>query len=265
MIRKKLFIAALALLVGEKSLDKTMDRFDSDVYRMNETVFPAAERRRPVVRMEISGKNLKPCMQNIQRDLEKLNRGPIGQIMQRFSRGISGYNWVLKDDSLKGGTAQTMIASYKSSSRSITTTFDSRAWPEATELSWARTMIHEALHAYLLLEFYTDKTEFIRMYPIMMQDFNILHEWDAVHHEEFARSFVFSIAFSLEEYGKMKGYLLPKQFYQDMSWAGLKDTEAFKKLPESDQARILDIIRAELTGKDCDGNVKEPVGIKAGC
>ena len=265
MIRNKLFIVALAFIVGEKSFDNTMNRFDSKVYQLNEIIFPAETWLQPEISTEISGKNLKPCLQNIQKDLEKLTRGPIGQILQRLSRGISGYNWVLRDDSLKGGTAQTLITSYKSSARSITTTFDSQAWPDATELSWARTILHEALHAYLSLEFYTHKAEFIRKYPVMMQDFNILHEWDAVHHEEFARSFVFSIAYSLEEYGKMKGYLLPKQFYQDMSWAGLKDTAAFKKLPEADQARILDTIRAELTGKDCAGNFKSPVGLKAGC
>jgi hypothetical protein len=267
-IRKRLFLLALALFAKEEAFDADVDGFELESYTFHEFVgsgFPDESLATRAKEIEISGKNLKPCMQSIVKDLSNLKRGPIGQIMQRFSRGISGYNWVLKDDSLAGGTAQTEVSSYKASSRSITTTFDSQAWPNATDLSWARTVMHESLHGYLSLEFYTDKNEFVRKYPAMMQDFNILHEWDAVHHEEFARSFVFSIAFSLEEYGRMKGYELPKQFYEDMSWAGLKDTEAFKKLSESDQARILDTIRSELTGKDCAGNVKAPVGIDAGC
>jgi hypothetical protein len=262
-----LFLAALALFAGEESFNQRIQSFELGGQEFHEVAIGSI-RPSELIRVttkEISGKNLKPCMQTIVKDLANLKRGPLGQIMQRFSRGISGFNWVLKDDSLAGGTARTEISSYKTSTRSITTTFDSQAWPAATELSWARTVIHESLHAYLSLEFYTNKNEFIRKYPLVMQDFNILHEWDAVHHEEFARSFVFSIAYSLEEYGKMKGYNLPRQFYEDMSWAGLKDTEAFKKLPESDQIRISDTIRSELTGKDSTGNVKPPLGKNAGC
>lgn len=214
---------------------------------------------------EILGVKLSPCMQSILTDLRNLKHGSVGQIIQKFSRGISGYNWELKADSLSGVTAQTDFSSYKNSTRTITTTFDSQAWPNATELSWARTLLHESLHAYLLVYFSTNKSSFIERYPQMMQDLGILHEWDAVHHEEFARSLAFSIAYSLEEYGKMKGYTLSKQFYEDMSWAGLQDTEAFKKLPLNEQTRILDTVSAELTGADSMGNFKMQMGKPAGC
>ena len=99
----------------------------------------------------------------------------------------------------------------------------------------------------------------------MVQDWGVMQSWNDVHHEEIARSLVKSVAVALESYGINKGFNLSKQFYEDMSWAGLQETSTFKALPSSDQKRILDTIATELKGKDINGNNKTQKGKNAGC
>lgn len=99
----------------------------------------------------------------------------------------------------------------------------------------------------------------------MVQDWGTLQNWDAVHHEEFARSLVTAIADALETYGKSKGYTLTRQFCEDMCWAGLQGTSTFSNLPANDKARILDTIATELTGQDLQGNSVTQNGQNAGC
>lgn len=133
------------------------------------------------------------------------------------------------------------------------------------ELSWARTIIHESIHAYLASSYKISRSNWIATYPQIVQDWGVNQNWNDVHHEEIARSLVKSVALTLESYGINKGYNLNKQFYEDMSWASLQDTSTFKALPSSDQKRILDTIATELTGKDTKGNNKTQKGKNAGC
>jgi hypothetical protein len=172
----------------------------------------------------------------------------------------------LKDGALTAGTGLTdPPALYNKSTGTISTTFDSQAWLNATELSWARTILHESIHAYLSVYFSSDPKNFVLTYSQMVQDWGTLQNWNDVHHEEFARSLVNQIANSLEEYAVSKGYNLPRQFYEDMSWSGLQSTSTFQNLPASDQKRILDVIAVELTGADTQGNTQAQKGTNAGC
>lgn len=215
---------------------------------------------------KINDTQLKPCMQSIVTDLKNITQGSVGQIIQKFSGTTPGWNWELKDGSLSGGTGQTdPPALYNQTTGTVTTTFDSQAWLNATDLSWARTILHESVHAYLSVYFATDQQNFIRTYSQMVQDWGTLQNWDAVHHEEFARSLVTAIADALQSYGTSKGYSLTRQFYEDMSWAGLQGTSTFKNLPAADQTRILDTIAVELTGMDTKGNSVSQKGNNAGC
>ena len=63
----------------------------------------------------------------------------------------------------------------------------------------------------------------------MVKDWDVKKKWNAVHHEEIARSLVNSIGSALEVYGVSQGYNnLTKQFCQDMAWADLQETDSFK-------------------------------------
>jgi hypothetical protein len=119
---------------------------------------------------KIDDSQLKPCMQKILTDIKNLTQGSVGQIIQKFSGSVPGWNWELKDGALSGGTGNTdPPALYNKTTGTVTTTFDSQAWPDATELSWARTILHESVHAYLSVYFATDQQNFIKSYPQMVQ------------------------------------------------------------------------------------------------
>jgi len=155
---------------------------------------------------------------------------------------------------------------YNKTTGTITSTFNSQAFSNSTDLSWARTMLHEAVHAYLVAFYAVDRPTWIATYPEMVEDWDVLQNWNDVHHEEYARSIVNEIALSLQEFGDSRGYNnLDLNYYKDLAWGGLEDTSAFMALSPSEQQRIKDIIRVELTKKDSDGNIKSQKGTDAGC
>ena len=204
-------------------------------------------------------------MVSILTELKSLTKG-ISYIVVKFSGTTTNYNWVLKDASLSGQTGSTdPPAFYNKSTGSITTTFDSKAWPVASDISWARTMLHESIHANLAIDFAINRPGFIANYPTMVSEWGKLQNWNDVHHQEIARSIVSEVALALEEYGKNNGYNLTKQFYEDMAWGGLQDTSTFKSLSPTDQKRILNTISIELTGMDTNGNVKSQQVKNAKC
>jgi len=74
-----------------------------------------------------------------------------------------------------------------------------------------------------------------------------------------------NIADSLEEYGKNQGYNHSRSFYEDLAWGGLETSSLFTNLPPADQSRIRNVILAELTGKDFNGNTQAQQGTNGGC
>lgn len=213
---------------------------------------------------QIDDSQLDPCLQKVLSKLKLLKNG-VGQTIVNFAGNTTNLNWNLKSGDLNGTSSGETNPKYDKTSGSVTTTFDSQRWTDATDLSWARTMLHESIHAYLAAQFAISKPNFISTYPAMVSEWDKLQNWNDIHHEEIARSIVNDVAIALEEYGSNNGYNLPKQFYQDMAWGGLQETSTFKKLPFNEQQRILDVIATEFTGADTNGNVKPQKGKKAGC
>jgi hypothetical protein len=233
--------------------------------------------------------NLKPCMKSILTNLKFLTKG-MSYIITKFKGNEPGYNWILKDGSLFGATGQTS-QSYDRITGAVTTTFDSQAWKSATDLSWARTMLHESIHAYIVASFGSDYTLAENTFSDFMNDYihNKYPTRNDTDHAEFVRNYVNDIAISLEEYGIKNGYNLDIQFYQELAWGGLthwkkrdslgneikdslgnfiyEETSWFKiSYPNSsDRDRILNIISIELTKKDMNGNTKTQKGNNAGC
>ncbi|WP_108423948.1 hypothetical protein [Flagellimonas amoyensis] len=204
--------------------------------------------------------NLYPCMKGIMTDLTGSNTG-IGYMINKFAGTDPGYNWNVQDGSLGGPTAQTSVA-YNSATGTVTTTFDSQAWPNATDLSWARTILHESIHAYVIAVNYNTTT-------VAGRQTLLGPNWASAYlnygHNYIADNYIGPMANSLEEFGNSMGYNLSRQFYEDMAWAGLHNTPAFQSLSASEQQRILDTIATELTKKDTNGNTKPQKGNNAGC
>ncbi|WP_318343204.1 hypothetical protein [Flagellimonas baculiformis] len=237
----------------------------------------------------IDDTKLKPCLKNILKDLKTLNKG-VGHIVQKFAGNTPGFNWQVKDGSLTGSTGQTS-SRYDRATGTVTTTFDSQNWKQATDLSWARTILHESVHAYIVSYIKTDPINAQLTFADLFNDFNKkkYSNLNDTQHAEIARNFVKDISVSLREYGMMNGYSLPNQFYEDMAWAGLTDwskrdsmgniikdshgkpiyeeTPWFKATVPSntDRKRIKNTFTIELRGSDSYGNKKPQKGSNAGC
>ncbi|WP_230699725.1 hypothetical protein [Flavobacterium sp. ENC] len=215
----------------------------------------------------INDSQLAPCLQKILDDLKKTGASP-GNMITNFTNdpwNSTRFNWTVKSGTIKGvqSTTGQTLASYNLAT-GVTTTFNSDAWPNATDLSWARTMLHESIHAYLVVYYNVNEPSWKATYPEMLKDWEI-RGLNIAHHEEIAKTLVVQVGNALEAYGLSKGYKLDKQFYQDMAWGGLHETNAFKALSKSDQKRISNTVTVELKGTDVDGDVKSQKGKKTGC
>lgn len=127
----------------------------------------------------------------------------------------------------------------------------------STDLSIGRTVLHEMLHAYFL---------FIEDFPLANQDLNTLLNlyiskynipgninYNPIHHNLFVENmFLNNIAVELKHFAESLGYpssiLNDNQFFLDMAWAGLTDTDVYKNLSEVDKTRISKTYYSEING-----------------
>ncbi|MRX37939.1 hypothetical protein GJU43_01500 [Flavobacterium sp. LC2016-23] len=201
----------------------------------------------------------------------KKTRDSPGNMIANFTNdpwNSTRFNWTVKSGGIScdGPPAGQTLSLYIVAT-GVTTAFNSFTYTDSTDLSWARTMLYESIHAYLITCYIRNPRGLVADYPVMFQ------EWIAdsnkglnnPQHEEISRSFVKSFGDAFEVYLITKGYNLDKQFYQDMAWGGLEETDAFKNLSEADRKRISNVIQVELHGTNMNGNPKPQKGKKAGC
>ena len=223
----------------------------------------------------IDATKLKPCMQLILGDVKNLSNGSVAGIIQQFFGNIPGYNGNLKDGTLAAGV-NGQTGSYDRSINSVTTTFDSQKFSNASDLSIARTMLHESVHAFLVSYFAYDPLNATIAYSDMLTLWNNTQKpnLNDIQHNQMTLDFMNSIALALMEYGNNKGYIVSDpHFYSDMAWGGLTHdskgnlTSLFKTLVPnaSDRQRILDTLTSELNQTDFNGNPKPSIEKKAGC
>jgi hypothetical protein len=226
---------------------------------------PTSEAIAIAIQKKINADKLSACLKNILDDLININAGP-GNMINKFSGNDPSfdYNWTMETGTNNLGVSGNTLSAYNATT-GMTTRFDIKQFPNATELSWAKTMLHEAVHAYLITYFNRNEPGFKADYPVLFQKYTETKLWNSNHHEEIAQSVLQSFGVALESYGISKGYKLDKQFYQDMAWGGLEQTDAFAKLPLADRRRISDTLSIELRGEDDYGNKKTQKGKKAGC
>jgi hypothetical protein len=233
---------------------------------------------------QIDATQLNPCIKDVLIDLKSLTTG-VGNIVSQFAGDTPGYNWVVKSGAISGANATTNPR-YNRSNQTVTTTFSNSSFGSATDLSIARTILHESVHAFLVVQMsnITSYDVFYKEYPMLMEDFmDIEVPLNQAQHHEMIRFYVDRIGVSLKEYGEMNGYNLPIQFYNDLAWGGLMDipTEfdshrlptaygesAWFKVLNQDRSvrdRIRNVVNVEQNGKDVNGNTKPQKGNDSGC
>jgi len=233
---------------------------------------------------KIDDSNLKPCMKNVMNEIKDLNSG-MSWVIQRFaSHGYNGfldffipnYNWSLSNGSLPNGFNGLTLPRYDSQQKQVNTTIDDSKFTNASDLAIAKTLLHEAIHAHLVVWDYTNGGNISAQqkdYPDLVNDYLNGVSIDDAQHAEMFRSFLGDLANSLKEFGIKRGYNLDSQFYEDLAWSGLAEdkngteyswfTNAFPN--QNDRNRIKNTGSIEQNGRDRNGNIKTKKGNDSGC
>jgi hypothetical protein len=210
--------------------------------------------------------SLAPCQTAVLIALQGLNNGMLAYIVNKFSGSTPGYNWRLYNGNLPSGiNGQT--SAYDRNYNVISITFDASKFQNANDLSVARTILHESVHAYLVTYFANTPAYSTVSYPDLLAAYaaDASNNPNNPQHSSMAKGWLIDLAWALEQYGISKGYNLPSQYYSDMSWGGLTTTSTFQALSQSDKDRIFNLLSVEQSGSDLSGNPHTQSGSKAGC
>jgi hypothetical protein len=217
----------------------------------------------------IDGTALSPCFSAVLNDLKNTS-GLITALIKNFdTQNNQYYNWKVQD-SVMGPNFLGETQRYNRATRTVTTFFDVTKFKDGSDLAIAKTILHEVIHAYMVSYFASDPEQANFMYSEMVNSYSSTKGLGASHHEEFVRSMVGEIAIALQFYGDSKGYTFASsavktQFYQDLAWGGLQDTNAFQALSQPVQNRIKDTIYEESNGQTRSGVPTALHGKKSGC
>lgn len=121
----------------------------------------------------------------------------------------------------------------------------------ATIPAIARTLMHEAIHAYLLslvdyMSITPDQQQaFQSNFPLLWDYYvNNIGDGSYAHHQTMALNFVDTISQAL---AALFGDNFSEEFYRDLAWGALMDTSMFNNLDIEDQERIKNLNLAEDT------------------
>ncbi|MGY6521820.1 MAG: hypothetical protein ACXIUD_08840 [Mongoliitalea sp.] len=216
---------------------------------------------------EIDIKELTNCHQELIKDLIGSSKQEFMRIFEKFNgnQPVPGnYNVKFQYGTCPPGA--TACTSRNLQDGWATITISQSVNQQATDLSFARTILHETLHAYLLFE---------EQYPSDCDLNCLLNDYIAKygkndlndpHHNLFVETkFLNDIEIELKNYAISQNYIistLGSDYFKDMAWGGLAETDVFKNSKTiSEQNRINDRINAEINGEsivrpalDSEGN-----------
>ena len=203
---------------------------------------------------KIEDRELDPCSQGILNVLK--NSNSIESIINQFADEDSQFNWIIETSpemffEEPKNDAETGWASY--SENTYITKIGENYKGSATKLSIARTIVHEAIHAYILSYLDSSVGDLKRDFPTLFKELvskkygnpNNNQYFNIYQHQEIARNYVSAISGALAEWDDDQNSL---QYYEDLAWGGLFETQIFKETPDltvADRKRILEVNIAE--------------------
>jgi len=209
--------------------------------------------------------SLHPCLEKILNALKGIDSGKIADIIKKFSGEVPGWDLHFDENFTLtiGDNAQT-DPDLLNGKVMVHLNFDNLS--KATDLSVARTMIHECIHAYLTAFFSNDPILANATYPDQFEAWFTKEangqSVGSTQHDLMVAQFLGDIATALEQYGKAAGYNLSPQFYKDMAWGGLqRQLMNSSVLTFIDQTRIRNTIEAENT--NAPSGSFNPIGKKS--
>ncbi len=168
---------------------------------------------------KIDDSKLKPCMQSILYSLKGLTNGSVAQIIQTFSGAVPGYNWEVKDGSLPPSINASTSTIFNTSSGTVTTIFDASKFTNSTDLSIARTILHESIHAYVVAVTYNTLTDSAQRKQLLGSDW--LSVFLNYGHDYITTTYLTPMVSALLEYSGNKDYDVTWLYCNDLAWGGL--------------------------------------------
>ncbi len=168
------------------------------------------------IKNELEDQNLKQILA----DVIKIKEGKIGEIISKFLSNTPNWVWIIYEDVLP----ENINGITQITSEGVLTILDDGKFEDATNLSAARTIIHEMIHAYLTLYFMYDAADAHKDYPAIVNAWATSKDQDynKIQHDEIERSFIGEIAMALDEYSETVGLInVDKYVYTDLAWGGL--------------------------------------------
>lgn len=175
-------------------------------------------------------------------EVKSLKEGKVGEIIAKFSGAEAAWVWKVREGNLSRYTN----AITEWTREGVVTTLNYSELKNATKLSVARTIIHEMIHAYLVLSFKYDSNA-NKTYPGIVAAYRAVvpaPDLNEIHHHEMAISFVGEIATALQEYGRHLGLQVDNSVYRDLAWGGL-DFQNNDHLADENKVRIQQRLDAE--------------------
>lgn len=171
---------------------------------------------------QIDDAELEECLKKVLAELKNTNKG-VGEIIAKFSGNIPGFNWKLQNGSVVGDANAQTSQIYDRNTGTVTTIFDSKKFSSASNLSAARSLLHESVHAYIVAFAGIDPINTTKTFPDLMLDLSITkyNNGNQAQHAEFVRNYLDDIAIALKQFGQNQGFNLTTQFYHDLAWGGL--------------------------------------------
>jgi hypothetical protein len=181
-------------------------------------------------------------LKRILAEVIKTKSGKIGRIIAKLQSHSPNWSWVIREGSLpENVNGQTKLIS-----KIALTILDYDQLVNATNLSIARTIIHEMVHAYLSLYFRHEQVEAIKDYPSMYSAWRIKRYPDCnrIQHDEIEKTFLSDIAAALKEYGEKTNVDANDVTYSDLAWGGL-NVQNTRLLTAKEKRRIQNRIAKE--------------------
>lgn len=239
--------------IDESTTTNHITKLIEDCYDTNSPINPKCigkllDENGNCVEEDIIDNTNNPCVSNIIKTLqEKDTRGALvpdlvgkshlSQIVLDLFGKCTNYDLIIDIKELGNNPQGHPINAQTNGIESIT--LDDDLVRQATQLSIAKTLIHESLHVYInyIIEPYIKEYNFVKVLSEYYKKYN--NDNNLTQHN-FMSQFVEALAYSLSAYDFHKQDM---SYYEAMSWGGLESSDAYKALSNKDE--IQKIIKNE--------------------
>jgi antitoxin component YwqK of YwqJK toxin-antitoxin module len=231
-------------------------------------IVPPTEEELWLSKIDYNGLNA--CLKAIMDQLLQLHSTEIANILRYFTDDLAKFDWKLEMGTIPGD--KNAITNMGTSNGSIVSVFDMSKISNASALSIARTIIHEAIHAFLVDIYKNDPLLANSNFFILADDFKVSP--NNAHHNLFSSTFANEIGNALFNFAQTKGLNnVTLAYSHDLAWGGLTHDDSGNLASwftnsitdPTDRARILDVISIEQAGVDMNANPQNQFGGANGC